>query len=249
MMAASIATPDPTGEIHAARLDEADAPILALGRELEENRAAVEAESERADALQEANPDDAETRAAAWAIRDAYRPLTDRYHAILNELRDRPASTLVGMAVKATAILQWLSPGGEEIPGDHEDGRVAWSLARDVLRMAEAKGAAGGTLDAELISDCDEFTRRLKAANASTEDATAAEMAKWEILSDRIIAAPTRTEEGVLARVRALAAAHGDFGASFDYHEGEAAQMLAAIMHAVDPEVARSLASMAGGAT
>ena len=150
----SIATPDPSGDIQRSRLDQADAPILALGRELEENRAAVEAESERADALQEANPDDAETRAAAWAMRDAYRPLIDRFHAILNELRDRPASTLAGMAVKADAILCWLSPGGTEVPEDHEDGRVAWSLAQDVRRMAGVLTRLGGNPDAELIATC-----------------------------------------------------------------------------------------------
>ena len=49
-----------------------------------------------------------------------------------------------------------------------------------------------------------------------------------------IIAAPTHTADGVIARVRALAAVHGDFGASFDDPEDEPARMLAAIMRAVD---------------
>ena len=155
--AKTVATPDPSGAIHRSRLEQADARILALGRELEENRAAVDAECERADALQEANPDNAETRAAAWAIRDGYRPLTNRFHAILNELRDRPASTLAGMAVKATAILQWLSPGGTEIPDDREDGRVAWSLAQDVRRMAGNSCHRGKNPDAELIAACGRF--------------------------------------------------------------------------------------------
>ena len=73
MAAQTIITPDPSGAIHGSRLESADAEILALGRELEENRAKVDAEWERADALQEANPDDAEIRSAAWAIRDSCR--------------------------------------------------------------------------------------------------------------------------------------------------------------------------------
>ena len=63
--------------------------------------------------------------------------------------------------------------------------------------------------DAALIADCDELTTLLETANASDVDATAAQMARWEILAERIIAAPTHTADGVIARVRAFAAAHG----------------------------------------
>ena len=89
--------------------------------------------------------------------------------------------------------------------------------------------------DAALIADCDEFTRLLNSANASDVDATEAEVTRRNVLGDRIIAAPTHTTEGVIARVRALAVAHGDFGGSFDYPEGEPQMMLRAIMRAVDP--------------
>ena len=67
-------------------------------------------------------------------------------------MRDTPAHTVAGMAVKADAVLRWLSPGGTEIPENNEDGRVAWSLARDVRRMAGGPRDDGADPDAELIA-------------------------------------------------------------------------------------------------
>ena len=153
----SIITPDPSGDIHQSRLAAADADLMALGREIRANNATVDEAWARADALQEANPDDAQTRAAAWAIRDGCRPLTVRFHEILNAMRDTPAHTVAGMAQKAETIIRWLSPGGTEIPDDHEDGRVAWSLARDVLRLAGSSRHDGANPDAELIAACERF--------------------------------------------------------------------------------------------
>ena len=217
----TLVTPDPSGDIHRSRLEQADAPILALGAELRENRAAVDAESDRADALQEANPDDAETRAAAWAIRDACRPLTYRYHAILNELRDQPALTLAGMAVKSRAILQWLSPGGDEIPGESEDGRVAWSLAHDVLRMADAMGLSPTeTPDAELTAACAEFealemtylglffgpTRIDDDRERDASDEASGRQERQKTLQDVITGATAMTLDGLRAKARCAAA-------------------------------------------
>lgn len=96
-------------------------------------------------------------------------------------------------------------------------------------------GSASASPDASLISDCDELVRLLKTANASDQDMSAAELDQWEVLGQRIITAPTHTTDGLLARIRALAAAHGDFGASFDEPDDEPARMLVAIMRAVDP--------------
>ena len=111
-------------------------------------------------------------------------------------------------------------------------GAGAFALATPIAVSAAPTGP-----DAALIADCDEFTRLLDIANASNADATDVEVTRWSVLGDRIIAAPTHTTEGVIARVRPLAAAHGDFGGSFDYPEGEPQMMLRAIMRAVDPAV------------
>ena len=58
--------------------------------------------------------------------------LTDRFHAILDEMMAVPALTLEGQRVKALPILHWTAPEGET-PNSMDDGRVAWSLACDIL--------------------------------------------------------------------------------------------------------------------
>ena len=149
----TLATPDPSGDIHQSRVDAADAPILALGAEFRAHVAETHADWSRANALDESGEPDA--RKQARAIYDACSERSGEYHRLLNAMRDIPAHTVAGMAAKADAVLHWLSPGGTEIPDDHEDGRVAWSLARDVLRLA----SEGPNPDAELIATCAEFDR------------------------------------------------------------------------------------------
>ena len=141
--------------LNATLLQSPDAAILATGSEWRANTAHVDAEYTRADDLEEADFGNEEVRAAAWAIRDACRPYTRRHHVLLNTLRDTPARTLAGLAEKAHTILHWLDPDGTTAPHDAEDGRVAWSLARDVLRMQERQGAR----DAALMAACAEFDR------------------------------------------------------------------------------------------
>ena len=151
----TLVTPDPSGDIHRSRLEQADAPILALGAEFRAHVAGTDAEWNRATALDESDEPDA--RRQARAIYDACSERWGEYHQLLNAMRDTPACTVAGMAQKAETIIRWLSPGGTEIPDDHEDGRVAWSLARDVLRLAGSSRHDGANPDAELIAACERF--------------------------------------------------------------------------------------------
>ncbi len=130
------------------------------------------------------------------------------------------------MAVKSRATLRWLSPGGTEIPDDHEDGRVAWSLARDVLRFEERETTPNP--DAELIAACARFTeyhrewnRIYDAPETIHDDAECARRAEpFDAERDRMLARMAEiralSAAGIHARASALAAHNGDFGHSFD---------------------------------
>ena len=185
MPASTIVTPDPSGDIHQSRLDQADAPILALGAELREHVAATDAIWTRAIALQDIGTPEARTEADALIRVGNER--SGEYQRLLSEIRDTPAHTQAGMAEKAFAVLQWLSPGGEEIPDDHEDGRVAWSLARDVLRMAGVSRHDGANPDAELIAACGRFDENELRLLRLCYGPTKVPDAEWEAASDAVV--------------------------------------------------------------
>lgn len=119
-----------------------------------------------------------------------------------------------------------------------EGGATRRAVLSAIPVLAAAERLPASHPDAALIADCDELATALDRFNASGEDATDADVLRWNALERRIIAAPTRTPEGVLARVRALAASNGDFGGCFDEPGQHAYEMLAAIFRAVKPELA-----------
>ena len=106
--------------------DHPDAALLQLSDDLAKVRAEQDRLSDEADAFPVKDP----RREALW--RDVYQH-TDRFHEILDQMRDTPALTVDGMRAKARVILNLAAPGGE-VPADGDDDRVAWSLAMDVLR-------------------------------------------------------------------------------------------------------------------
>ena len=190
-----------------------DAHLLALDAELTTlNR--------RQDALWQQ-----EMRAKTKAERDAAHKAasvgTERYHAILDELQVTPAQTREGERVKAQAIMRWLSPEGGG-PENH-DGRVAWSLAQDVLRstgdspdvtlsvLDEAcrglidriPSDVGSASDAELIAICDEIVD-LNAKTEALDDVDEANFARWMELTARAATMPAETVDGLRARLRSI---------------------------------------------
>lgn len=128
-----------------------DAALLELGQRFRDKTAWTRAEYDRAEAIagahQREHPDHRGSIPAAEAIYATTNAIATGHHEMLNEMRDTPATTLAGMAVKADAIMEWLDPDRTGLSDSLDDGRVAWSLARDVL-AAQAREAEA---DRELI--------------------------------------------------------------------------------------------------
>ena len=127
----------------------------------------VRAEEDRAEELSEGGASLQKVNASY----DSTAATTPRYHELLDILRDTPAHTLDGMPAKAYAIMEWLDSDYSDTLSDQcEDGRVAWSLARDLLRERAPEPGEGKfvkvfaelteqwaavDVDAKLIALCD----------------------------------------------------------------------------------------------
>ena len=83
----------------------------------------------------------------------------------------------------------------------------------------------------------DETRRRGRTEGSAASSCGLTDWRSWPAgrPSPNASSSPIYSADGVIARVRALAAAHGAFGASFDDPEDKPARMLAAMVRAVDP--------------
>ena len=223
MAAHTIITRDPSGAIHGSRPESADDVLLALGAQFQAHILETDAIWARAEALQEVGT--SEARKEANTLFDAGCERSRDYHRLLNAIRDVPATTLPGLAVKADAVCRWIAPGGE-VPDNHEDGRVAWSLARDVLRLAREK--TDPNPDAELIVTCDRYVVLERLVDEINErpatlddDAAVAVLvdpirAEQGALLDQLAELRASTPAGIHARTRALYASNSDRASSMD---------------------------------
>lgn len=116
-----------------ATLPEGDATLLRLGRAL----AAVEAKQDALEAAAEVLPIGSAGREAGWRKIWA---LSADWHRLIDQITDTPARTEAGRQMKARILLRQVDPGNECSP--NVDDRIAWSLARDVLGIAEGVARA-----------------------------------------------------------------------------------------------------------
>ena len=203
-----------------------DAAILALGEHLSAYRARCDDEDRRVAVLDE--QDTPAAREEASRIMDASSEHTHVYHQILNGLRDTPAQTLDGMAVKAIAVADWMG-AADDVPSSGEDGRVAWSLAHDVLRMRDGQisPTVSASPDADLIALCDDVVRIEQevrdrfpsGGNPSDETIEAFCHPRWKE-RDRLVKRMGRlratTPEGFAARARATVAVNQEHDNAYD---------------------------------
>lgn len=136
-VALPLATAPAGGE--AAELHPNDATLLRLEREI----AAINAEQDRLEAEDEAmgNGTGKHQSARYQAIRARTYALSDRWHAAHEKAIDTPAATDAGRRSKARIVLRWVKRDADGWPIG-EDG-LAWSLARDVLGIAEGPALEG----------------------------------------------------------------------------------------------------------
>ena len=117
----------PTGA-DAIALHPNDAALLRLEREI----AAIHAEQDRL-GLEDEAPGITEARRAA--IRERLVVLHRHWHSTLDNIIDTPAATDAGRQAKARIVLRWVQRDADGWPIGED--ALAWSLARDVLGIAD----------------------------------------------------------------------------------------------------------------